>query len=31
MHQLEMISLEDLIPKDHSYRQFQQLWSFKFA
>jgi len=31
MHQIEMISLEDLIPEDHSYRQFQQLWSFKFA
>ena len=31
MHQIEMISLDDLIPKDHAYRKFIQLWSFKYA
>lgn len=30
MHQIEMVSLEDLIPAAHSYRQFLQLWSFHY-
>ena len=31
MHQIEMISLEDLVPQEHSYRKFIDLWSFKYA
>lgn len=31
MHQVEMISLEDLVPSTHTYRQFATLWSFKYA
>lgn len=31
MHQIEMISLEDLIPQEHTYRTFNQLWTFDFA
>ena len=31
MRQIEMISLEDLIPLDHNYRRFAKLWSFKSA
>jgi len=31
MHQVEMISLEDLVPATHSYRQFSQIWNFKYA
>lgn len=31
MHQIEMISLEDLVPSDHNYRRFATLWSFKYA
>ena len=31
MQQVEMISLEDLVPKNHSYRDFFKLWSFKFV
>lgn len=27
--QIEMVSLEDLIPQDHNYRKFAKLWSFK--
>jgi IS5 family transposase len=29
MEQIEMISLEDLVPKQHSYRRFASIWSFK--
>ena len=31
MQQVEMISLEDLVPKKHSYRDFFKIWSFKFV
>lgn len=27
--QIEMVSLEDLVPEDHVYRKFNQLWNFK--
>lgn len=29
MNQYEMICLEDLVAKDHNYRKFAQIWSFK--
>jgi len=29
MYQIEMISLEDLVPSTHSYRKFIEIWSFK--
>jgi len=29
MSQIEMISLEDLVPSTHSYRKFIKIWSFK--
>ena len=29
MHQVEMVSLEDLVPATHSYRRFIKIWSFK--
>ena len=29
MHQVEMISLEDLVPANHNYRKFRTIWSFK--
>ncbi len=29
MRQVEMISLEDLIPETHNYRKCDQIWSFK--
>lgn len=29
MHQVEMISLEDLVPVTHNYRKFAAIWSFK--
>ncbi len=29
MHQVEMVSLNDLVPDSHSYRQFIKIWSFK--
>lgn len=29
MHQIEMVSLNDLIPAQHMYRQFIRLWSFE--
>lgn len=31
MRQIEVISLEDLIPLDHNYRRFVKLWSFETA
>lgn len=31
MQQIEMISLEELIPETHSYRRFIDIWSFKYA
>lgn len=31
MQQVEMVSLEDLVPQDHSYRKFCALWNFSFA
>lgn len=31
MHQLEMLSLEDLIPLNHSYRKFASIWTFEYA
>ena len=27
-NQIEMVSLEDLVPRNHLYRRFTQLWSF---
>jgi len=29
MQQVEMISLEDLVPENHSYRKFVKIWSFE--
>tara|TARA_B100001964_G_C14095959_1_gene537012 strand:- start:1 stop:963 length:963 start_codon:yes stop_codon:yes gene_type:complete len=29
MHQVEAVSLDDLVPSTHSYRQFSSLWSFE--
>jgi transposase, IS5 family len=29
MHQVEMVSLEDLVSHDHLYRQFLSIWNFK--
>ena len=29
MHQIEMVSLDDLVSKDHPYRQFLSIWNFK--
>lgn len=31
MHQIEMVSLEDLVSSTHSYRKFMSIWSFKNA
>ena len=31
MHQIEMVSLDSLIPADHSYRKFSAIWTFKSA
>lgn len=31
MHQVEMISLNDLVPADHQYRHFKAIWQFKFV
>ena len=31
MHQIEMVSLDDLVPQAHSYRKFMDIWSFKHA
>ena len=31
MQQIEMICLEDLVPENHNYRKFVQIWSFKFV
>ena len=31
MQQVEMISLEDLIPENHNYRKFVKLWSFDYV
>ena len=31
MRQVEMISLDDLVPTTHAYRKFDDLWSFKHA
>ncbi len=31
MQQVEMISLEDLIPENHNYRKFAKLWSFDYV
>jgi IS5 family transposase len=28
MHQVEMISLDDLVPANHSYRRFVSIWNF---
>lgn len=28
MHQIEMVSIEDLVPANHLYRRFTKLWSF---
>lgn len=30
-HQIEMISVEDLVPKNHTYRRFAKAWSFQSA
>jgi IS5 family transposase len=30
MNQIEMISLEQLVAKNHSYRKFNEIWSFEF-
>lgn len=31
MHQVEMVSLDDLVPQTHSYRRFHCIWSFGYA
>ena len=31
MHQIEMISLDELVPTTHTYRKFSAIWSFKHA
>lgn len=31
MQQVEMICLEDLVSKNHNYRKFAKIWSFKFV
>ncbi|NGX44232.1 MAG: hypothetical protein K1060chlam3_00397 [Candidatus Anoxychlamydiales bacterium] len=31
MQQVEMISLEDLIPENHNYRKFVKLWSYDYV
>lgn len=31
MHQVEMVSLDELVSKNHSYRQFIRLWTFQYA
>jgi len=31
MYQIEMVSLDDLVPPTHSYRQFIRIWSFSYA
>jgi len=31
MQQVEMISLEDLIPQNHNYRKFIKIWSFHYV
>lgn len=31
MQQVEMISLEDLIPENHNYRKFAKIWSFDYV
>ena len=28
-HQIEWVSLEDFVPKDHNYRKFVELFNFK--
>ncbi len=27
-HQVEMVSLEELVPANHIYRKFKELWDF---
>lgn len=31
MHQVEMVSIEDLVPQNHDYRKFLEIWTFKRA
>ncbi|NGX44435.1 MAG: hypothetical protein KR126chlam5_00986 [Candidatus Anoxychlamydiales bacterium] len=31
MQQVEMVSLETLIPENHNYRKFVKLWSFDYV
>lgn len=31
MHQVEIISLDDLVPATHAYRKFTELWNFHYA
>jgi IS5 family transposase len=31
MHQVEMVSLEALVPDNHNYRKFCELWNFTFV
>ncbi len=31
MNQIEMISLNELVPENHQYRKFNALWDFKKA
>jgi len=31
MHQIEMVSLDSLVPDTHTYRKFSAIWSFKSA
>ena len=31
MHQIEMISLDELVPTTHTYQKFPAIWSFKHA
>ena len=31
MQQVEIVSLEDLVPENHNYRKFDALWKFQYA
>ena len=31
MNQIEMVCLEELVPENHNYRKFHQIWDFKYV
>jgi hypothetical protein len=31
MEQFEIVRLKDLVPAEHSYRKFIEIWSFSYA